>query len=251
LTTTGSIADNGKNLRGITTMAKQKSPAFVQKISLKVKVTRIAAGLEPSDPIYSVHPSIAMVQRWIAEMQEKTGRTLNEWVEHVRQSGPATEKECREWLQSEYDFGANKAWWVVEKAFGKPLGIADETPDKYLAAAPKYVEKMYSGPRRRLRELHDKIIEISRSLGDDVRICPCKTIVPLYRRHVFAEINPASPSQIDLGFALLDEPFTARLVDTSRPAKKNRITHKVAICKISDIDLQVRRWLKQSYELDG
>ena len=37
--------------------------------------------------------------------------------------------------------------------------------------------------------------------------------MPLYRRHVFAEIKPATQTRIDLGFALQDEPFTARLDD--------------------------------------
>ncbi len=32
---------------------------------------------------------------------------------------------------------------------------------------------------------------------------------------------------------------------------KARITHKVAIVAPGDIDLQVRRWLKQAYERDG
>jgi hypothetical protein len=99
--------------------------------------------------------------------------------------------------------------------------------------------------------LHDRLIELGTSLGDDVRICPCKTIVPMYRKHVFAEIKPATLTRIDLGFALKDEPFTQRLVDTGGLAKKNRITHRVAIARLSDIDLQVKRWLKQAYELDA
>ena len=68
--------------------------------------------------------------------------------------------------------------------------------------------------------------------------------------HVFAEIKPASHKRIDLGFALEDEPFTSRLVDTGGKAKKARISHKVAITTEDDIDLQVRRWLKQAYERD-
>ncbi len=232
-------------------MSKRKSPTIVRKKPVKVKVTRIASGLVPRDPPYSVHPGVAMVQRWIAEMKVKTGRTLDEWVKHIKQAGPETEKDCREWLKAQYELGTNTAWWIAEKAFGNPLGMADETPEKYLASAPKYVEQMYAGPRQGLRELHDRIIELGRSLGDDIKICPCKTIVPLYRRHVFAEIKPATQTRIDLGFALQDEPFTTRLLDTGGLAKKNRITHKVAITKLSDIDLQVRRWLKQAYELDG
>src|SRR6266567_1677935 len=48
----------------------------------------------------------------------------------------------------------------------------------------------------------DELIKIAQQLGDDVRICPCKTIVPLYRRHVFAQIKPAAQKRINLGLAL-------------------------------------------------
>ena len=76
-------------------------------------------------------------------------------------------------------------------------------------------------------------------------------MVPLYRRHVFAQIKPATQKRIDLGFALGEEPFTSRLHDTGGQAKKDRITHCVAITSLADIDLQVKRWLKQAYERDG
>lgn len=238
-------------------MSKRKSATTLKKKPIKVQVTRISsrsisAALAPRESLYSVHPGVAMVQRWIAEMKGKTGRTLEEWVKHIQQAGPKSEKDCREWLTAQYELGANTAWWLAEKAFGSTLGMADETPERYLVAAPKYVEQMYAGTRQSLRELHDRIIELGRTLGDDVRVCPCKTIVPLFRRHVFAEIKPATQTRIDLGFALQDEPFTARLVEAGGGlVKKNRITHKVAITKLTDIDLQVRRWLKQAYEQDA
>jgi hypothetical protein len=38
--------------------------------------------------------------------------------------------------------------------------------------------------------------------GQGVKACPCKTIVPLYRRHVIAQIKPATRTRIDFGLAL-------------------------------------------------
>jgi hypothetical protein len=225
------------------TRGATKAPA--KRVSKSAAATPAAA---PS--IYSVHPGVAMVQKWIVEMKVKTGRSLDEWIRHIKQAGPETEKDCRDWLKAQYGIGTNTAWWLAERAFGNALGMADETPEGYLAAAPQYVEAMYA-KRPAIRPLHDRLIELGRSLGDDLRICPCKTIVPLYRKHVFAEIKPATLTRIDLGFALKDEPFTQRLVDTGGLLKKNRITHKVAITRLSDIDLQVKRWLKQAYELDA
>ncbi len=241
---------------------RSKSPATsnaataVKRRPAKARVKVIALPTAVFTPpaakgIYSVHPSLAMIQRWITELKGKTGRNVEEWMQHIRAAGPEDEKQCRAWLTAQYALGTNTAWWLAERAFGKAMGFAEDTPEQYLAAAPKYVAAMYAGARQGLRPLHDRLIEVAQSLGDGVRICPCRTIVPLYRRHVFAEIKPASNSRIDLGFALQDEPFTARLTDTGGMLKKNRITHRVAITKLTDIDLQVRRWLKQAYEVDA
>jgi len=41
---------------------------------------------------YDVHPSLAMMRSTIAGMKQRTGRTLEEWVELVTKKGPATEK---------------------------------------------------------------------------------------------------------------------------------------------------------------
>jgi len=30
--------------------------------------------------LYSVHPGVAMVQTWMTELPEKTGRSLEEWI---------------------------------------------------------------------------------------------------------------------------------------------------------------------------
>ena len=201
--------------------------------------------------LYSVHPGVAMVQKWIVDLPAKTGRSLDQWLKYIRVDGPQTEKDCREWLQNAYSMGTNTAWWLAEKAFGDSASLAEETPEGYLALAPQYVNEMYAGQKMALRPIHDELVRLVRLLGDDVRICPCKTMVPLYRRHVFAQIKPATQRRIDLGFALGEEPFTSRLHDTGGLAKKNRITHCVAISSLSDVDLQVKRWLKQAYERDA
>lgn len=80
---------------------------------------------------------------------------------------------------------------------------------------------------------------------------PCKTIVPLYRRHVFAQIKPSTQRRIDLGLALADVKTPKRLVDTGGFAKKDRITRRIEIASIEEIDGEVERGLRNTYELDG
>jgi hypothetical protein len=199
--------------------------------------------------IYSVHPGVRMVQDWIATLKEKSGRSLEEWLELVKNEGPPLEKERRDWLKNEYKLGTNTAWWLAERAEGK--GSEDSDPDAYLKAAAGYVEEMYKGGKAGLRPIHDRILKMAVKLGKDVKVCPCQTIVPLYRNHVFAQIKPATQKRIDLGFALKDRKATGRLIDTGGFAKKDRITHRIPISSVDEIDAEVERWLKTAYDLDA
>jgi predicted GTPase len=87
-------------------------------------------------------------------------------------------------------------------------------------------------------------------MGSDVKVCPCQTIVPLYRNHVFAQIKPTTRTRIDLGLALKDTKVPKRLIDTGGLAKKDRITHRIEITSLKDIDAEVKKWLKTAYEMD-
>lgn len=198
---------------------------------------------------YSVHPGVAMVQSWVATLKEKTGRSLQEWVTLVKRSGPRTEKERREWLKKEHGLGTNAASWIAERAEGK--ATVDDDPQAYLQAAEGYVEKMFSGGKAALQPVYEALLDLGFSLGPDVQACPCQTIVPLYRKHVFAQIKPSTRTRIDLGLALGDTKAPKRLIDTGGFAKKDRITHRIEIGRVADIDAEVRKWLKVAYEKDA
>src|SRR5713226_1323822 len=199
--------------------------------------------------LYSVHPGVAMVQDWIAKLPEKTGRSLEQWIELVQKSGPADEKDRREWLKKKHNLGTNGAWWIAERASGK--GLEDGDPKAYLRAAEEYIEAQYAGPKAHLRPIYERLLELAFQLGNDVKACPCQTIVPLYRRHVFAQIKPTTQSRIDLGLALGNMKTPKRLIDTGGYAKKDRITHRIPLESVKEIDKEVERWLKTAYELDA
>jgi Domain of unknown function (DUF5655)/Domain of unknown function (DUF4287) len=199
--------------------------------------------------LYSVHPGVAMVQDWIEKLPEKTGRSLEAWIDLVQKSGPADEKDRREWLKKEHNLGTNSAWWIAERAAGK--GLEDGDPEAYLKAAEKYVEAQYAGPKANLLRIYERLLELALQLSDDVKACPCQTIVPLYRHHVFAQIKPTTQTRIDLGLALGNMKVLKRLIDTGGFAKKDRITHRIPLESVKEIDKEVERWLKTAYELDA
>jgi hypothetical protein len=201
--------------------------------------------------LYSVHPGVAMMQKWVVELKEKTGRSLMEWVALCKKSGPGTEAERRDWLKKEHGLGTNSCWWIAMRVEGK--GTEDDSPEAYLKAAEKYVEEMFAGGKAGLRPIYDALLRTCLDLAPDVRACPCQTIVPLYRNHVFAQIKPSTRKRIDFGLALAKHKgrVPARLIDTGGLAKKDRITHRIEITSLDDIDADAKKWLKIAYELDG
>lgn len=202
-----------------------------------------------SKSLYSPHPSLAILQKWIADLPARTGRSLEQWIGLVKKEGPASEEARRDWLKSRHKLGTNAAWWIAERAGGKNIG--EEDPEVYLATAVGYVEAMYAGKREALRPIHEALIAAALKVGKDVRICPCKTMVPLYRNHVFAEIKPATNTRVDFGLALGALKAQGRLVDTGGYAKKDRITHRIPLSAAGEVDAEVLRWLNTAYELDG
>jgi len=199
--------------------------------------------------VYSVHPSVTMVQSWVLSLPEKTGRSLDEWIQLVQEDGPDSEHERRDWLKSRHGLGTNTAWWIAERASGKSQ--EDDNPDAYLKAADGYVTAMFAGKKAGLRPIYDALLKLGMSLGRDVKVCPCKTVVPLYRRHVFAQIRPSTATRIDFGLALEDTPTPERLIDTGGLAKKDRITHRIGISSLAEIDSEVKHWLRFAYDLDA
>lgn len=202
---------------------------------------------------YNVHPGVAMMVRWVTDLKSKTGRSLDEWVAHIRKAGPKDEAARRDWLKKEHNLGTNTAWWLAERADPEKAKSVDDDPDAYLAIAPQYVDGQYPAGKAALRPIYEALLILCRSLGKDVKVCPCKTMVPLYRNHVFAQIKATTRTRIDLGLSLTHYKgkLPARVIDTGGRAKKDRITHRIEISREKDIDADVKKWLKIAYDLDG
>jgi hypothetical protein len=192
-----------------------------------------------------------MVQKWISELKQKTGRSLDEWMALAKREGPPDEKDRREWLKISHKLGTNSAWWIAARVEGKESD--EDSPERYLTAATRYVDEQYSGKKKSLRPLYETVLQLAARIGPDVKACPCRTIVPLYRHHVFAQLKPATNTRLDLGLSLAHYKgkLPKRLVETGGLAKKDRITHRIELKTAGDIDLDVEKWLKIAYDLDG
>ena len=202
-----------------------------------------AAKQQKKKSVYSMHPGFAREEACIARLPETTGKTIDQWIAIIRKTGPATTKERREWLVREHGFTSNYASYVADRA-EKNLTFAQQYDPDTL------VEAIFSGPKAVFRPVYESILSFGLALGSDVKVCPCATIIPFYRKHVFAQVKVPNRSRLDLGYALKDTPFRGRLLDTGGLAKKDRITHRIEIASLAGFDDEAKRWLRTAYDLD-
>jgi hypothetical protein len=203
-----------------------------------------------SKQYYDPHGGVAMLRNWIDTLKEKTGRSLDEWTALIKAKAPAESKARRAWLKEKYGLGTNAAGWLGDHASGKG-DVEEADPEVYRANAVGYVEALFSGSKAPLRPLYDQLYELARSIGSDIRICPGKTMISIYRTHVIAQIKPTTRTRVDFGLALKDTPAKGRLIDTGGLAKKDRITHRIEITSPAGIDSYVEKWLRRAYEMDA
>ncbi len=197
---------------------------------------------------YSVHPGVAQTQKWIQDLPTKTGLSLEEWLELTRKCSARTEQERRDWLKKEHKLGTNAAAWIAGRLEGK--NREEDSPEAYLKTATEWVEAQYAGARAALRPLYEQLLKLGLSIGKDVKACPCKTMVPFYRNHVFAQIKPSTNTRIDFGLALGNIKAPKRLINTGGYEKKDRITHRIEVKSKADIDDGLKKWLKKAYVMD-
>jgi hypothetical protein len=192
--------------------------------------------------VYTLHPGFAMEASSLKNLKERTNRTLEEWIRIVKKSGPTTGKERIAWLKQAHGITTNYALWIAKRVDGTG------GPDNYDPDA--MVEEMFAGKKAGLRPIYDHLLALAFELGKDVRVSPGKTIVPFYRKHVFAQAKPTTAMRIDVGFAFKDRTPSGKLISTGGFEKGDRITHRIPVASLPEIDKEVKKWLKQAYEMD-
>lgn len=206
--------------------------------------------MKPIRP-YKVHPATVMTIDWIAALPVKTGKTLEEWLALAQSTHIHDKKALQQWFKTEWKFGTIQASWLADMALDDEDSIAMSSHEGYLQAAERWIDAQYAGKKAHLRPVYDHVLTVAMNIGEDVNASPTKTYVSLFRNHVVAHIKPTTNTRIDLGLALGAESALGKLQETGGAAKGDRITHRIPLTAIDDVDDEVHHWLKLAYDKDA
>ncbi len=173
------------------------------------------------------------LQTMIANMPEKTGKSLGQWKEILKEKSFSKHSEGVKYLKTEHHVTHGFANTIVTLSKEKNNG------------SENLVESQYKG-KESLFPIYEELIKHLKSLGSDVTITPKKGSVSIIRERQFVLIKPATKTRIDLGFKLKDKPTTERL-ENSGPFG-TMCTHRVKISELLEIDDELKEWIKEAYE---
>ena len=127
-------------------------------------------------------------------LEQKTGKSLADWVKIARASKLAKHKEITTYLKAEHGLTHGYANFVALQAL-QPEGQAPP-------AGNELIDTQYAGAKASLRPIYDALIALVSKFGNDIEIAPKKAYVSLRRNKQFAIIQPSTASRVDVGINL-------------------------------------------------
>jgi hypothetical protein len=178
-----------------------------------------------------------MAQTMIANMKEKTGKTLPQWLELARSSKIDKHGALVKWLKSEHGMTHGFANLVAHETFRSSAAAS---------GADDLVAAQYSGAKAELRPIYDALIARVGKFGRDVEVAPKKAYVSLRRNKQFAIIQPSTKTRVDVGINLKGKAPDGRLEKSG--SFNAMVSHRVRLGAKSDVDNQLVDWLKEAYD---
>jgi len=177
------------------------------------------------------------IDKMIANLPEKTGKSIEQWTKVVNAEKFAKHGEVVAFLKTKHGVGHGYANLIAHsvKGGGAPSHGDDPLGDQY------------AGTKAPLRPIYDAIVAEVKKFGSDVEISPKKANVSLRRNKQFALLQPSTATRFDVGINLKGVAPTARLEASG--SFSAMVTHRVRLESIKGVDKELIGWLRQAYDL--
>lgn len=143
-----------------------------------------------------------MTAALVASMAERTGRTLDEWLDLVAASGidPLDQLAVRRWLKDVHTVPQNTQW-AIGFAAAERAGWTMPTPEQFADA-------LFVGAKAALRPLHDAVVRVAAAQGEDAEVQGRGTYTPIVRETQFAAVAPGPRGTLRVGLRYRATPPT-------------------------------------------
>jgi hypothetical protein len=178
----------------------------------------------------------------LANIQKKTGMSLKELSDLVKNSGLSKHGEIREMLQTRLSLGFGDANALVHAVFE-----SDGTRATKGKSEDAVLDEIYTGPKAGFRPIHETLMKHIEKFGE-FEIAPKKGYISLRRKKQFAMIGPKTNTRFELGINARDIKKNKRLLEQPKGSMCNYV---VNLTDTQEVDAELIEWLKSAYEDAG
>jgi len=178
----------------------------------------------------------------LANIQKKTGMSLKELSDLVKNSGLSKHGEIRDMLQTRLGLGFGDANALVHAVFE-----SDGTRASQGKSEDAVLDEIYSGAKAGFRPIHEALVKHIERFGE-FEVAPKKGYVSLRRKKQFAMIGPKTNTRFELGINAKDIKKNKRLLEQPKGSMCNYI---VNLTDTQEVDAELIAWLKSAYESAG
>lgn len=182
----------------------------------------------------------AMADTMLTNLETESGKSIDEWIQIVQQSGQSKHRAILNYLKDEHGLKYGYANMIALKTLEVQSG-GPKSEDELLAA--QYAAKA------ELRPIYDALIAEINEFGDEVELAPKKAYVSLRRQKQFGLIQPSTKTRVDVGIILPDAKATERLEASG--SFNSMVSHRVRLSEVDEVDDELVGWLRQAYEMAG
>lgn len=173
----------------------------------------------------------------IKNLKEKTGKTLEEWIEILRNSGITESKEQLKYLKENQRLGHGQAKVIIKKYNNDSNVNYDDSESN--------VNNMFKNYPDSIKLLYNKFSSTLLKLGEDVKLRPCKTYLPFYRKHQFVVVKPTKDG-LRVGLALSEDIENHKL-SKAKGLGSAKINYEFILENIEDFDKELSELVLISY----
>ena len=184
----------------------------------------------PTDPLKQAE------ENQIKNLEEKTGKSFNEWKEIVNKSSLEKHLELVNMLKEKYKIGHGYANLIVHHAKQSHAGSSDDAD---------LITQQYKG-KEEMMPWYEKLMKEIKAFGNDVEIAPKKTYVSLRRKKQFAIIQPSTKTRMDVGLNMKNVALIGKL--EAGGSWNAMCTHRVKVESEKDINGDLVKWIRQAYD---
>lgn len=178
----------------------------------------------------------------LANIQKKTGKSLDELYAWLRQTGLGKHGELRDAAKSGLGLGHGDANTLVTLHLRAAGAAAAPAAD-----AGSAVDEIYAGPKAALRPIHDRVMAAIEGCGP-FEVAPKKGYLSLRRKKQFAMVGPATKTQVEVGLNAKGLAGGSRLMALP---PGGMCQYKVRLSSAEEVDGELAAWIRAAYDAAG